>query len=185
MHVMIVVPCYPVAPQLQVLKIRGVDRQTSTSTIREAHVFSRQAVRGAVLRRAIGVAGAVVAMWAGAQSAGAQSLAEPPVFASHNGVLDIMMVAIPQPIPTISFTPPNSHSAIHPTGWVYQICPRPASGLSCLAGSSTVSPYGGTRLALQQGDTLKIRFVNRLPKLNPDKLNHETDPGEANLFLNP
>ena len=41
------------------------------------------------------------------------------------------------------------------------------------------------RLALQQGDTLKIRFVNRLPKVDPDKLNHETDPGEANLFLNP
>ena len=57
--------------------------------------------------------------------------------------------------------------------------------MSCPAGSSTVSPYGGTRLALQPGDTLKIRFVNRLPKLDPNKLRHETDPGEANLFLNP
>jgi L-ascorbate oxidase len=43
----------------------------------------------------------------------------------------------------------------------------------------------GVRLALQAGDTLKIRYVNRLPKLNPLKLRHETDPGEANLYLNP
>jgi L-ascorbate oxidase len=41
------------------------------------------------------------------------------------------------------------------------------------------------RLALQPGDTLKIHYVNRLPKLDPSKLRHETDPGEANLYLNP
>src|SRR5215831_18357623 len=138
-----------------------------------------------MLRRCIGVASAAVAMWAGAHTASAQTLAEPPVFASQNGVLDIMMVAIPQPIPTISFRPPHSFSTIHPTGWVFQICPRPASGLSCPSNSSTVSPYGGTRLALQQGDLLKIRFVNRLPKLDPNKLRHVVDPGEANLYLNP
>jgi len=137
------------------------------------------------LRRWIGAAGAVAALWTGVQSAAAQNLAEPPVFASQNGVLDIMMVAIPQPIPTISFVPPASRSVIHPTGWVFQICPRPATGLSCPTGSATVSPYGGTRLALQPGDTLKIRFVNRLPKLDPNKLRHVVDPGEANLFLNP
>src|SRR5712672_2944693 len=147
---------------------------------------SKQIVRAMSLRRSIGV-GVLVALCAGgaAGSAAADPLLDPPVFASHNGVLDIMMVAIPQPIPTIAFTPPHSHSIIHPTAWVYQICPRPASGLSCPSGSSTVSPYGGTRLALQPGDTLKIRFVNRLPKINPNKLAHVTDPGEANLFLNP
>jgi len=41
------------------------------------------------------------------------------------------------------------------------------------------------RLALQPSDRLKIRFVNRLPKVDPLKLAHETDPGEANLYLNP
>jgi FtsP/CotA-like multicopper oxidase with cupredoxin domain len=148
-------------------------------------VFNKSTVRDVARRGCIAVSGAIAALSVGVGAAAAQSLAEPPVFSSHNGVLDIMMVAIPQPIPTISFTPPHSHTAIHPIGWVYQICPRPASGLSCPAGSSTVSPYGGTRLALKQGDTLKIRFVNRLPKLNPDKLNHQTDPGEGNLFLNP
>jgi len=126
-----------------------------------------------------------MALWAGGGAASAANLVDPPVFASRNGMLDIMMVAMPQPIPTISFTPPHSSTIIHPTGWVYQICPRPASGLSCPSGSSTVAPYGGTRLALVPGDTLKIRFVNRLPKVDPNKLRHVTDPGEANLYLNP
>src|SRR5215831_18276025 len=139
-----------------------------------------------LMRRSLGAASVVAALWAaGGGTAAGQVLADPPVFASQNGVLDIMMVAMPQPIPTISFSPPGSRTVIHPTGWVYQICPRPASGLSCPLGSATVSPYGGTRLALQQGDTLKIRFVNRLPKVDPNKLHHVVDPGEANLYLNP
>ena len=137
------------------------------------------------LRRSVGAASVIMALWAGGGVASAANLVDPPVFASKNGVLDIMMVAMPQPIPTISFTPPSSKAIIHPTGWVYQICPRPASGLSCPSGSSTVSPYGGTRLALVPGDTLKIRFVNRLPKLDPNKLRHVIDPGEANIYLNP
>ncbi len=137
------------------------------------------------LRRSIGAASVIMALWAGGGMVNAANLIDPPMFASRNGVLDIMMVAMPQPIPTISFAPPHSSTIIHPTGWVYQICPRPASGLNCPWGSSTVSPYGGTHLALVPGDTLKIRFVNRLPKVNPNKLKHVTDPGEANLFLNP
>src|SRR5262249_55069659 len=145
-------------------RLPATETSNTTRQSGRRHVFSKHAVRGVILRRWIGLAGAAVVIWAGSQTASAQTLAEPPVFTSHNGVLDIMMAAIPQPIPTISFTPPNSLSIIHPTAWVYQICPRPASGLSCPSGSSTVSPYGGTRLALQQGDTLKIRFVNRLPK---------------------
>jgi FtsP/CotA-like multicopper oxidase with cupredoxin domain len=128
---------------------------------------------------------AILLAASGVAAAGAAPLVDPPVFASRHGVLDIMMVAMPQPIPTISFTPPSSKAIIHPTGWGYQICPRPAYGLSCPSGSSTVAPYGGARLALVPGDTLKIRFVNRLPKLDPNKLRHVTDPGEANLFLNP
>jgi hypothetical protein len=110
---------------------------------------------------------------------------EPPVFTNQNGVLDVMMVAMPEPVSGISFTSPNGGGPIHPTAWVYQVCPRPASGLNCPANHATVSPYGGVRLALQAGDTLKIRYVNRLPKLNPLKSRHETDPGEANLHLNP
>jgi FtsP/CotA-like multicopper oxidase with cupredoxin domain len=133
----------------------------------------------------MGAAGLLAILWGGTGALAAQNLVDPPVFVSQNGVLDIMMVAMPQPIPTISYAPPDGSPSVNPTGWVYQICPRPASGLSCPAGSSTVSPYGGTRLALQQGDTLKIRYVNRLPAVNPLKLRHEPDPGEANLYLNP
>jgi L-ascorbate oxidase len=146
----------------------------------------KPAARGIALSGRLGLAVATTALWigGGAGTAGADNLIDPPVFASKNGVLDIMMVAIPQPIPTIAFTPPSG-GTIHPTGWVYQICPRPASGLACPSGSATVSPYGGTRLALQPGDTLKIRFVNRLPKIDPNKLRHVVDPGEANLYLNP
>ena len=95
---------------------------SSTSTIRKAW-----------LQSCIGAAGLAAASVCGAGTAGAATFVDPPVFTSQNGVLDIMMVAIPQPIPTISFTPPSSHSVIHPTGWVYQICPRPASGLSAPA----------------------------------------------------
>src|SRR6185503_20858307 len=101
------------------------------------------------------------------------ALLEPPVFKSRDGVLDIMVVAIPQPIAGISFTPPGGREVIHPMGWVYQICPRPPSGLRCPAGAGTVSPYGGARLALEPGDTLKVRFVNRLPRLDPATLRHE------------
>jgi FtsP/CotA-like multicopper oxidase with cupredoxin domain len=149
-------------------------------------MFSKQATREMSTGRRLGAAVFIAALWVGggAGTARADNLAEPPVFTSQNGVLDIMMIAMPQPIPTISFTPPGG-SAMHPTGWVYQICPRPASGLACPSGSATVSPYGGTRLALQPGDTLKIRFVNRLPKLDPNKLRHVVDPGEANLYLDP
>jgi FtsP/CotA-like multicopper oxidase with cupredoxin domain len=144
-------------------------------------------LRTAVLRPLLSAAGVAAALWGGTAAAqtNTNNLADPPVFVSQNGVLDIMMVAMPQPIPTITYAPPDGSPAIHPTGWVYQVCPRPASGLSCPPGAPTVAAYGGTRLALTPGDTLKIRYVNRLPKLNPLKLRHEPDPGEANLYLNP
>src|SRR5262249_37631829 len=145
---------------------------------------SPQAARNVSICRWISCAAFVIA--SGVASAGAETLVDPPVFASRNGVLDIMMVAMPQPIPGISFTPRGSWQLpIHPTGWVYQICQRPASGLTCPSDSSTVSPYGGVRLAMQPGDILKVRYVNRLPKLDPNKLRHIVDPGQANIYLNP
>jgi FtsP/CotA-like multicopper oxidase with cupredoxin domain len=149
-------------------------------------MFSRYTAREVSMRQWIAAAGVIAGLWWPlGGTAAADTLIDPPVFKSQNGVLDIMMIALPQPIQSISFTPPKSSTVIHPTGWVYQICPRPPSGLSCPSDSRTVSPYGGVRLALQPGDTLKIRYVNRLPKLDPLKLRHVTDPGEANLFLNP
>jgi L-ascorbate oxidase len=113
------------------------------------------------------------------------AFAEPAVFASEHGVLDILMIAKPRPIPSISFAPLGGGGAINPIGWVYEICRRPATGDRCPPGTGTVADYGGVRLALQQGDTLKVRLVNQLPKVDPAKLTHAPDPAGANLYLNP
>ena len=95
---------------------------------------------------------------------------EPPVFVSSNGVLDLLMVALPLPVTSLTYVPPYNLPALNPTGWVYQICQRAvAVGNACPAGSGTVSNYGGTRLALQPGDQLKIRLVNQLPLLDPSR----------------
>jgi L-ascorbate oxidase len=127
----------------------------------------------------------MLAMLTCAGKAALAALVEPAVFASEQGVLDILMIAKPKPIPSISFTPQGGGAAINPLGWVYEICRRPASGDRCPPGAGTVADYGGVRLALHQGDTLKIRLINQLPKIDPAKLTHATDPGGANLYLNP
>jgi FtsP/CotA-like multicopper oxidase with cupredoxin domain len=129
---------------------------------------------------------AVVAILAGCSTTAlAGDFVEPAVFASHDGVLDLLMIAKAQPVPSLSFVPPSGGSAINPVGWVYEVCRRPAGVDECPTGPSTVADYGGVRLALQKGDTLKIHLVNQLPKLDPNKLTHSVDPGEANLYLNP
>ena len=121
-----------------------------------------------------------------ASPAAAGNFVEPTVFASTNGVLDLLVIAQAQPVPTINYPPPVGNSTINPVGWVYQICPRAAAlpNNQCPPGPPTVSDYGGVRLALQKGDVLKIRLVNRLPALDPVKVNHSSNPGGANLPLN-
>ncbi|WP_084143778.1 multicopper oxidase domain-containing protein [Methylocapsa acidiphila] len=132
---------------------------------------------------AISACGAILA--ALTDPAAADAFVEPPVFASANGVLDLLMIAKARPIPALSLTPPGGGAPVHPTGWIYEICQRAkAIGNQCPADSSTVAEYGGVRLALQKGDVLKIRLVNQLPKLDPSKVTHAADPGEANLPLN-
>ncbi len=129
---------------------------------------------------------AAAALTLGASAAFAGDFVEPPVFASSNGVLDLLMIAQTQPVPSIVYTPPDHSPPLNPIGWVYAVCPRSASlaGNQCPAGSPTVATYGGVRLALQKGDSLKIRLVNRLPALDPIKVNHSINPGGANLPLN-
>ncbi len=148
----------------------------------------RAGIAGKTLARAGALCGAffsalLLAGLASSAKAG-DRLAEPAVFASRFGVLDLLIVAKPKPIETISFEPPAG-APTHPVGWVYEICPRPPMGAQCPAGAETVADYGGARLALQPGDRLKIRFVNRLPKLDPLKLAHAGEHGGANLALNP
>ena len=106
----------------------------------------------------------------------ATNLTEPITLASKNGLLDILIVARPEPLPTMA--------PLVSTGWVYDVCPRPTGGSSaCPTGSTAPNVYGGTRLKLQQGDMLKIRLVNQLPLALNAK--HQNDPGEAFLRLNP
>ena len=107
-------------------------------------------------RRAI--AGVLLGLIGGAPMANAGALVEPPVFASSHGVLDLLMIARPKPVSTLAVASPDG-DVLHPTGWVYEICPRPASGNVCPPGV-TLADYGGVRLALQKGDVLKIRLVN-------------------------
>ena len=126
----------------------------------------------------------VAAFLSGSSVAVATNYVEPPVFASSHGVLDLLIVVLPQPVPSISYVPPSG-PVINPTGWVYQICPR-ASAIpvnQCPAGSPTVSYYGGIRLALQKGDQLKFRLVNRLPPIPAVTLANLQDG--VNLPLNP
>ena len=146
-------------------------------------MFFKPRIHEILPRRLLATLAMLAGCWSGA--ANAADIVEPAVFASSNGVLDILMIARPKPVPSIAFVPPGEGPAINPIGWVYEICQRPASGTSCPAGTGTVADYGGVRLALQQGDSLKIRLVNKLPAVDPLKLRHETDPGEANLYLNP
>jgi L-ascorbate oxidase len=102
----------------------------------------------------------------------AGAFVEPPVFASRGGVLDLVMVAGPAPV---SFT-----SNVATTAWIYEVCPRTAPTQdACPANSAR--PFGGVHLQLMQGDTLKIRLVNRLPP--PPDAKHVADHPE--LIGNP
>jgi L-ascorbate oxidase len=114
----------------------------------------------------------------------AAELIEPPVFASSDGLLDLVMIATAQPVTNLTFTR-SGGGDIRPTGWIYEICRRSAGREDCPAGPGTVASYGGARLALQPGDTLKIHLINRLPAISPAKLSHVNEPGQANLALNP
>lgn len=128
-------------------------------------------------------------------SAGAATFQEPPVFSSKKGVLDILMVAKAKPVPAIAFVPPGATTPIYPIGWVYEVCYREHSiNNNCRPGKGTSSEFGGVRLALQPGDALKIRLVNKLPTQDKNKVWHYwnsdlvqpvPDPNGINLWRTP
>jgi FtsP/CotA-like multicopper oxidase with cupredoxin domain len=128
----------------------------------------------------------------------AEPLAEPPVLESSGGSLEVLMVAREQRLSTL----PG-----RPVGWVYEICRYrssdgplrrcPAPGLTPAqlttcpgAEDPAVSPYGGTRLQLEPGDTLRVRLVNCLPRVARDhpfagEFKHVGEGGETLLQYNP
>src|SRR5437660_1637608 len=108
--------------------------------------------------------------------AGAADLQEPITLQSRNGVLDILLVAKAAALPSLG--------PFSPTGWVYDICLNPHNGENdCLAKPGSPNLYGGTRLQVSPGDTLKIHLVNKLPPITDSS--HAQDPVEAFLALNP
>jgi L-ascorbate oxidase len=110
------------------------------------------------------------------KNSAADELIDPPVFTSHpsNHTLDILMVAKQADTPVW----PGVYN------WVYEICERKNSlGDACLPGKSNANPYGGARLQLNAGDTLKIHFVNKLPLILDAE--HSEAPGEQFLAQNP
>ncbi len=131
-------------------------------------------------------------------SAAAGPLAELPVLASARGSLEVLIVAREQRLLAL----PGQ-----PTGWIYEVCryqrsdgPRrrcPAPGVTreqltrCpLAGDPAPSPYGGVRLQLEPGDTLRVRMVNCLPAVARDEpfageFKHVGEGGETLLQYNP
>jgi len=137
------------------------------------------------LAPALAVAAAALAAPLCGEAAAAPFL-EPPVFTSSKGVLDLLMVAKPKPVKAIAFQPPGLAAPINPTGWVYEICYRASSfGDSCVPGPGTSSEFGGVRLALQPGDTLKIRLVNKLPTQDRGKVMHYWNSAEATPTVDP
>ncbi|UOA07319.1 hypothetical protein [Methylobacter sp. S3L5C] len=108
--------------------------------------------------------------------ANATQFVDPFVFTSDRNTktLDLLMVAKPGPI--------NALPGVN--GWVYNICERKYSiGDQCQKDKTNPNPYGGSRLQINQGDTLKIHLINELP-LAPEAI-HQFDPGEQFLIQNP
>ena len=89
-----------------------------SSSVSQVHRDSRS------IRLAAIVAAALSAPNLAPNAALAGPFVEPPVFASSNGVLDLLMVALPLPVTSLTYVPPNNAPAMNPTGWVYQICQR-------------------------------------------------------------
>ena len=127
------------------------------------------------LAAALAWGGATNAQTAASATSQGNAFHVPPVFASQNGTLNILMNVKANPIPTITFTSPTTGQKIHPTGFGYEVCQ--ANGAGC------IWDYGGVRLALTQGDTLKSHFTNLLPPFDPNKLLHSAE--DPNDVLNP
>lgn len=67
--------------------------------------------------------------------------------------------------------------------WTYEVCQLPTPGASACPAGTGQSGLSGVRLALKQGDTLRIRLVNKLPPLAPGDADHIAD--HATLAGNP
>jgi L-ascorbate oxidase len=123
---------------------------------------------------------------AGTSPAPGEPLREPPVFASSNGEISVLMVAAAQSV--------DFPGGVTTTAWPYEVCYRPAGPAPdvCPAGAGQ-HPLGGVRLQLEPGDTLRIRLVNKLPPAldakhaaeNPELANNPTNLHTHGLIVEP
>ena len=87
--------------------------------------------------------------------AGAAALQEPRVFTSQGGTLSVLMIAAKRT--GVQVGPVKTDL------WTYEVCNLPGpKATACPAGTGQAG-LGGVRLAIQPGDTLRIRLVNNLP----------------------
>jgi L-ascorbate oxidase len=106
----------------------------------------------------------------------ASPIAELPVLKSRDGLLDVLVIA--------RATQAVGLGLRHTEVWAYDICPRPTDGSDmCPAKPPGTNLFGGTRLQLQPGDTLKMRLVNKLPLVLDSE--HAREPGHGYLGSNP
>jgi L-ascorbate oxidase len=115
-----------------------------------------------------------------AGAAQAATIQEPYTLAASNGVLNLLMVAHAQTVPTLN--------PLNPTGLVYDVCIRPSNGSeTCPPPPANVIPYAGPILKLMQNDVLNIHLVNLLPPLTDSfHANNPTEePTAAFLSQNP
>ncbi len=106
-----------------------------------------------------------------------QPLQDPPVFASQNGALSVLMIAAKRTAVPVS-TPLGT---ITTDLWTYEVCNLPAPGANACPAGTSHSDLGGVRLALNPGDTLRVRLVNKLPTVTD--ANHVAD--DPYLINNP
>ena len=117
----------------------------------------------------------------------AAAIQEPPVFASQGGILYVLMIAAKR-----------SGTQVGPVTtdlWTYEVCHLPAPGANTCPAGTGQSGLGGVRLALQPGDTLRVRLVNKLPALtlaeadhiadNPRLVNNQTNLHTHGLIVEP
>ena len=141
------------------------------------------------MHRVAGLLGSFLMVAAPAFAAAPQPLQEPPVFASQSGPLAVLMVAAKRPSVAIS-TPLGTVTS---DLWTYEVCYLPAPGANACPAGQGQSGLGGVRLALQPGDTLRVRLVNNLPIVpdadhiadNPYLINNPTNLHTHGLIVEP
>jgi L-ascorbate oxidase len=105
----------------------------------------------------------------------ALELVDLQTYASVKGLLDLLIIAEPSPIP--AFRQPSGAT---PQALAFTVCRRVQAGQATCP-PSTYPAYNGVRWQVQPGDTVRFRLINRLPNAT----DVEAAGSEPFLALNP